>query len=60
MGLMMYASSVATPYVMDPLLDTMGMGVPTLCILGGHKTWEGQHWLGTFSCNFGHLVLPFV
>ena len=32
---MMCESSLATPYVMDPLLDTMGLrGVPVLCILG--------------------------
>ena len=34
-GLMMYASFFAILYVMEPLLDTMGLrGVPTLCILG--------------------------
>ena len=32
---MMWESSLATPYVMDPLLDNMGLrGVPALCILG--------------------------
>ena len=32
---MMWESSLATPYVMDPLLETMGLrGVPALCILG--------------------------
>ena len=34
-GLMMYESSLATPYVMDPLLETMGLReVPVLWILG--------------------------
>ena len=33
-------SSLATPYVMDPLLETMGLrGAPVLCILGRHKIW---------------------
>ena len=31
---MMCESSLATPYVMDPLLDSMGLQrVPVLCIL---------------------------
>ena len=34
-GLMMCESSLATPYVMDPLLDTMGQRVvPVLCYFG--------------------------
>ena len=34
-GLMICESSFATPYVIDPLLDTMGLrGVPVLWILG--------------------------
>ena len=34
-GLMMYANSFTTPYVMGPPQDTMGLrGMPTLCILG--------------------------
>ena len=33
-GLMMYASSFANPYVMEHLLDIIGLsGVPMLCIL---------------------------
>ena len=37
---MMCESSLATPYVMDPLLDKMGLrGVPVLCILGSHRIW---------------------
>ena len=32
---MMWESFLATPYVMDLLLETMGLrGVPILCILG--------------------------
>ena len=43
---MICESSLATPYVMDPLLDTMGLrGVPPHCCLlnvvfwVGHKIW---------------------
>ena len=42
---MMCESSLATPYVMDPLLETMGLrGVPVLWIWGGHRIWEELHW----------------
>ena len=46
-------SSLATPYVMDPLLDTMGLrGVPVLFWVG-HKIWVGLHWWGIVVCIFG-------
>ena len=36
---MMYASSFAISYVMEPLLDTIGMRGCQLCVFwGGHKT----------------------
>ena len=49
---MMLASSLATPYVMDLLLETMGLRVvPALCILGTHRTWGELHWSDTDSLS---------
>ena len=37
---MMCESSLATPYVMDPLLDTMGLRGYLFCVFWvGHKIW---------------------
>ena len=39
-GLMMCESSLATPYVMDPLLETMGLrGCLFYGFWAGHRTW---------------------
>ena len=40
-GQMMFASSSATPYVMEPLLDTVGLRGCLLCVF-----WEGHKTLG--------------
>ena len=37
---MMCDSSLATPYVMDPLLETMGLRGYLFCVFwAGHKIW---------------------
>ena len=42
-GQMMLANSLATPYVMDPLLETMGLrGCQFYVFWGGHKIWGGS------------------
>ena len=43
-GLMMCESSLATPYVIDPLLETMGLrGYLFYEFWEAHRTWEGLH-----------------
>ena len=54
-GLMMYANSFATPYVMETLLDTKDLRGFQLCLLlGGHKTWGKQHLWDKVSCTLSH------
>ena len=51
-NLMMYASSFATPYVTEPLLNTMGLRGCQLCVFwGGCKMW------GDRTCGIQFPVL---
>ena len=54
----MFASSLATSYVMDPLMYIMGLRGCQLCVFWeGHKILGQLHWWETLSCNCCHQVL---
>ena len=56
-GQMMLASSLATPYVMDPLLELKGLRGCLLYVLWEcHKILGQLHWWGTLFCNCSHYV----
>ena len=56
--LMMYASSFATPFVMETLLDTMGLRGCQHCVFwGGHKIW-GTALVGYSFLYFESLIPP--